>query len=41
MKKVILSTVIVLSLISTGFSYSAFGQVSRGSFPPPVMQLAS
>ncbi|WP_281062962.1 hypothetical protein [Francisella sp. LA112445] len=40
MKKVILTTVIVLSLISTGFSYSAFDQVSSSSFPPPVMQLA-
>ncbi|WP_257786352.1 hypothetical protein [Francisella uliginis] len=41
MKKVILTTVVILSLTSTGFSYGALGQVSSGSFPPPVMQLAS
>lgn len=40
MKKVILSTAVTLSLVSTGFSYGLATQVSSGSFPPPVMQLA-
>ncbi|MEY8765720.1 MULTISPECIES: hypothetical protein [Francisella] len=40
MKKVILTASIVLSLISTGFSYGIATQVSSSSFPPPVMQLA-
>ncbi|WP_268746173.1 hypothetical protein [Candidatus Francisella endociliophora] len=41
MKKVILTSAIVLSLVSTGFSYGIATQVSGNSFPPPIMQLAS
>ncbi|ASG68872.1 hypothetical protein CDV26_11245 [Francisella halioticida] len=40
MKKVILAILIVFGLISTSFSYGVATQVSSGSFPPPVLQLA-
>ncbi|WP_255321750.1 hypothetical protein [Francisella halioticida] len=41
MKKVILTTVVALSFVSTGFSYGAFGQASSNSFPSPVLELAA
>ncbi|MED7818326.1 MULTISPECIES: hypothetical protein [unclassified Francisella] len=41
MKKVILTTVVVWSLVSTGLSYGIQGEVSSESFPSPVMELTS
>ncbi|ASG67632.1 hypothetical protein CDV26_03830 [Francisella halioticida] len=40
MKKIILTAAVILSLVSTSFSYGLI-QVSSGSFPPPILQLAS